>query len=80
MSLNSALISPLNDINFCFLCRKMAILEEIFSSDRCKAFDFPLPVQQVSRLATIVEFVLKVYRQNCNKYERYALNLKENSC
>ena len=25
----------------------------------------------------VIEIVLKVYRQNCIKYERYAFNLKE---
>ena len=39
-SLNSALISPLNEIHFCFLCRKMAILEAVFSSDQSKVFNF----------------------------------------
>ena len=40
MSLNSAFISPLNYMNLRFLCRKMEILEAIFSSDRRKVFDF----------------------------------------
>ena len=42
MSLNFAIISPLNDMNFRFLCRKMAVLKAIFGSDGCKVFDFSL--------------------------------------
>ena len=80
MSLKFAFISPLNDMNFYFLCRKIMTLEAIFSSDRRKVFNFSQPVRQVTRLASIVEFVQKVYQQNCNKYERYAFNLKDNSC
>ena len=54
----------------------MAIVEAIFGCDR----RFPQPLRQVTWLATMVESVLKVYRQNCNKYEGYALILKEISC
>ena len=74
------IISPVKDMNFHFLCRKMAILEAVSAATDANLFIFLWPVRQVTQPATTVQFILKVYQQNCNKYERHALNLKENSC
>ena len=40
--MNSSVISPSNDMNFHFLCRKMTILEAIFSGNRHKVFEFSM--------------------------------------
>ena len=41
---------------------------------------FPWLVWQATRPTTPIMFTLKIYQQNCIKYERCALNLQENSC
>ena len=49
------------------------------SCDRRKGGFFFQPLLQIMQTATTVKFVSKDYWQNCIKYDRYALNLKQNS-
>lgn len=66
-SLNSAHSLTLNDVNFCFLHRKIVILEVIFGSDLWEILDFSWLTWQVKQMAARVKFVLKGYWLNSMK-------------